>query len=159
MTKASLDVSATVGEEETSVRVERALAFLDTWTVMESDGLISTAFRNDTHTDQYLNFTSNHLLEHKRGVVRALMNRTDRNGYLDLMLADSWMSDQWDPVKEEEEDVKEGEDEEKEVKQREPATTKAPAGPRVPVTKKKYPVVLPYVRGVLEQLRSVFGIR
>ena len=37
-----------------------------------------------------------------------------------------------------------------------PATTKAPEGPWVPVTKKKYPVVLLYVRGILEQLRGVF---
>ena len=101
-----------------SIRVERALAFLDTWMVLESDGSIRMkAFRKDTHTDQYLNFSSNHLLEHTRGVVRTLMNRTDRlvseetelgrekdhimkalkvNGYPDWMLADSWMSDQCD---------------------------------------------------------------
>ena len=29
-------------------------------------------------------------------------------------------------------------------------------GPRVPVTMKKYSVVLPYVRGISEQLRRVF---
>ena len=75
------------------------------------------------------------------------------NGYPDWMLVDSRMSDQWDSV-EEEEDGRDGK-EEKEVKQRAPATAKSPEGPRVPVTKKKYPVVLPYVRGVLEQLRRV----
>ena len=49
------------------VRVERALVFLNTWIVVESDGSISTkVFRKDTHTDQYLNFSSNHLVEHKR---------------------------------------------------------------------------------------------
>ena len=78
------------------------------------------------------------------------------NGYPDWMLVDSRMSDQWDPREEEEEEVREGEEEDKEVKQRVPATTKSPEGPRVPVTKKKYPVVVPYVRGVLEQLRRVF---
>ena len=51
--------------------------------------------------------------------------------------------------------MKEGKDEEKEVKQRVPATTMSPEGPRVLVTKKKYPEVLPYVSGVLEQLRRV----
>ena len=51
--------------------------------------------------------------------------------------------------------MKEGDDEKKEVEQRVPATTKALAGPQVPVTK-KYPVVLPYVRGISEQLKRVF---
>ena len=37
-----------------------------------------------------------------------------------------------------------------------PATTKSTVGPWVPETKKKYPVVLPYVRGISEQLRRVF---
>ena len=81
VTNVSLEGSAMAGEEETSVRVERALAFQDTMTVVESDGSISMkVFRKDTHTGQYLNFGSNHLLEHKRGVMRMLMNRADRLG-------------------------------------------------------------------------------
>ena len=64
------------------------------------------------------------------------------------------MSDQWDPG-EEEEDGRDGKEEENEVKQKELANTKPPKGPHIPVTKKKYPVVLPYVRGVSEQLRRV----
>ena len=53
------------------------------------------------------------------------------------------MSDQLDPGQEEEEDVKEGMVEEKEVEKKVRDTTKAPEGPQVPVTKNKYPVVLP----------------
>ena len=73
------------------------------------------------------------------------------NGYPDRMLADFRMSDQCDPGLEEQE-VREWEDGGKEEEQKVPATTKSP----VAATKKKYPVVLPYVRGISEQLWRVF---
>ena len=59
--------------------VTRALAFCDTWMVLESYGSISTkVFRKETHTAQYLNFSCMLLLEHKCAVMRTLMNREDR---------------------------------------------------------------------------------
>ena len=52
--------------------------------------------------------------------------------------------------------MKEGKDEEKEVEKRVPATTRVPEGPQVPGAKQKFLVMLPYVRGISEQLRSIF---
>ncbi|XP_070532995.1 uncharacterized protein [Ptychodera flava] len=62
----------TEGEEN------RSLAFLDTLSVVQEDGSINLKiYRKPTHTDQYLNFTSNHPLQQKLGVIQTLFHRAE----------------------------------------------------------------------------------
>ena len=64
-------IQFTMEEEENSV-----LNYLDLSLSRKSDGKISfKIFRNLTHTEKYLDFESNHPLEHKNSVVRSLLFR------------------------------------------------------------------------------------
>jgi hypothetical protein len=153
------------GEEEST---ERALAFLDTWSVIKEDGSVKTkVFRKETHTDQYLSFNSNHPLEHKRGVVRTLMHRAntvvsdakDReqekshiqealrmNGYPEWVIQDPKAQ----PPSTQDESVQDTVGEEAI-----PDETTEGGAPSTDKVRKKYPVVIPYVKGVSEQMRRV----
>ena len=69
-----------VGEEETSVRVERTLRswILGWWLSLMILSVRRSSEKTPTPTMQYLNFNSNHPLEHKKGVRKTLMNRADK---------------------------------------------------------------------------------
>ena len=109
------------------------------------------------NTDQYLNFQSNHPLEHKRGVVKTLAyraktvvsEREDRrkelkylrgalkcNGYPDWILRES----------------KEGNSNEGEVKRSEPVKESSDKE-----RNRKILVVIPYIKGFSEHIRRVLG--
>ena len=58
--------------------VDRSLPMLDARTTRDAAGRLSfTVYRKPTHTDQYLQFSSNQPLTHKLGVIRTLRHRCD----------------------------------------------------------------------------------
>jgi predicted GIY-YIG superfamily endonuclease len=63
-------IKFTVEEEQ-----QQSLPFLDTKICRQDRTWVTTVYRKNTHTGQYLNFTSNHPLNVKRGIISCLQNR------------------------------------------------------------------------------------
>ena len=147
----------TEGEVETHPEdnnTERARAFLDIWSVINEDGTIKMkVYRKATHTDQYLNFERNHPLEHKKGVVRTLAHRAesivsdpkDREGEIDHVRTalsyngypSTLLKDPKQPAEEQQ------------------PSSQAATLPSAGTSKKKYPVLMPYICGFSEELRRI----
>ena len=149
------EVQQEIEVEDMEKKVERCLAFLDTLSVINDDGTICTrVFRKATHTDQYLNFDSNHPLEHKRSVVRMLTHRArsivsdlgERNEELDHVRTALGYNGYPDWL------LAETREEVKEITREKVLTSGAKSEER-----KKRAVVVPYIRGFSEELKRIFG--
>ena len=128
---------------------------LITCTVIKPDRPLDiTIYRKPTHTDQYLNFASNHPLEHKLGVIQTLFHR-----------AESVITDP-DSVSKEKDHIEQalekcGYPQWAFNRIKEPKKPKPSANGNNSTTTKGQ-VVLPYVKGISEALRRNFnkyGIR
>ncbi|XP_072017038.1 uncharacterized protein [Amphiura filiformis] len=132
----------------------RTLAFLDTLTVIKPDGSLNIKiYRKPTHTDQYLNFSSNHPLQHKLGVIHTLFHR-----------AETVISDQVDCDEEKlhitEALSKCGYPKWAFDRLNKPKDTSKP--PKDSTNTNKGQVVIPYVKGIsdaLKRIYSSYGIR
>ena len=107
----------------------------------------TTVYRKATHTDQYLNFNSNHHLEHKRSVVRTLLHRVDQINQEECdrrkerqHVEQALMANDYKPWILE--IPKKGNN--KDQKQKEKGTNKS------------QPIGIPYIKGISEPLARVF---
>ncbi|XP_068739379.1 uncharacterized protein [Montipora capricornis] len=104
---------------------ERALAFLDTWSVINEDGTIKTrAYRKARHTD--------HDPKDREGEIDHVRTALSYNGYPTWLLKDP-----------------------KQHAEEQQPSRQAATLPSSGTSKKKYPVVMPYIRGFSEELRRI----
>ena len=116
----------------------------------DGNNLIVSVYRKATHTDQYLNYSSHHPLEHKLSVVRTLTHRvdtivttegdkTDEKKHLSTALKQcgypEWV-------------IKKG------MEQKD--QSREPPGNEKENSRQKGMVILPYIKGLGEKLRRIF---
>ncbi|KAL9953838.1 hypothetical protein ACROYT_G041308 [Oculina patagonica] len=108
------------------------IAFLDTTVSREPDGRLTTSvYRKPTHTDQYLAYDSHHPQSVKRSIVKCLYDCVER-----LVTKPSVISK-----------------EKKHLSSVFVSNTRKPSASAEPTTEFKSTAVLPYVKGLSEQLR------
>ncbi|XP_071944448.1 uncharacterized protein [Antedon mediterranea] len=129
------------------------IPFLDTLIVRKEDGSLKLlVYRKKTHTDQYLNFQSQHQLHQKLGVIRTLMDRMENIvteeadkkeeevKFRNALRKCGYPKWSLDRVKQQ-------------IKNKQPTQRKKNKESETP---SKGMVVLPYVEGVAEQAQRIF---
>ena len=125
-----------------------SIPFLDTEIILNDDASTSTkVYRKPTHTDQYLNWQSNHHPEHKRSVVRTLIQRAETipstEAYKKEEMAHVKMALAANGYKSWALKIPKKKDKTKDP-------TESTSRNRVP------PIALPYIRGLSENLQRLF---
>ena len=119
--------------------------FLDTCTVIQEGGCLKIKiYRRQTLTDQYLNFQSNHPVQHKLDVIQTLHHRAN-SVITDPVDEESEMSHINNALK------KRGYPNWSFDKAAKPKT-KSPS-----TTESKGQVVMPYIKGTSEAIKRTFG--
>ena len=135
------------------VEENNCIPFLDVCVNLMEDATVkTTVYRKPTHTDQYLNWDSNHPLDHKRSVVRTLLNRaethvsdpldrhTEKKHVHQALLANGYKD--WS-LKIPNQSNKKERQKDKQANQSDPKSPRPLLG-------------LPYVKGLSEELQRVF---
>ena len=125
-----------------------SIPFLDTEILLNDDASINTkVYRKPTHTDQYLNWNSNHHLEHKRSVVRTLIQRAES-----IPSTDDFKKEEMEHIKEAlaANGYKPWMMKIPKKKEKNKNTAEKSPGNRLP------PIALPYIKGLSENLQRLF---